>query len=184
MNYFDLIIIAVMIWSFYSGFKKGLVYMLVSFLAIIAGLYAAIHFSYMLVEQLAGWLDKDPEQLKILSYILTFVIVFALMHLTGKILNKFMDAIALGLMNRLAGGAIGVGINIIVLSLALWLFEQGNQIYPVVKQETMDESRFFHPVKNLSPVILVNLKKLKNNKTLKKIQEKNEFLKQKTDSIQ
>jgi membrane protein required for colicin V production len=172
MNYFDLIIVIVLVWAFYSGYKKGIIYMLISFLAIIVGLYAAIHFSYIIVGKLGEWLDKDPDQLKILSYILTFVIVFALLHLVGKILDKFLEAVALGFVNRLAGGALSVAIKIVVLSLALWLFDQGNQIFPIVKQETLDNSTLYKPIKNLSPVILVNLEKLKNNKTLQKIKEK------------
>jgi len=104
--------------------------------------------------------------------------------LVGKILDKFLEAVALGFMNRLAGGALSVAIKVVVLSLILWLFDQGNQIFPVVKQETLDESKLYHPIKNLSPVILVNLEKLKNNKTLKKLKEKEFNTEQKNDSLQ
>ena len=183
MNYFDLIIAIVLVWAFYSGYKKGIIYMLISFLAIIVGLYAAIHFSYLVVGQLGSWLDKDPAQLTILSYIITFVIVFGLLHLVGKILDKFLEAVALGFFNRLAGGALSVAIKIVVLSLVLWLFDQGNQMFPIVKQETLNNSILYKPIKDLSPVILVNLKKLKNNKALQKIKEKDFNLKKEKDSI-
>ena len=181
MNYLDIIIIIIMVWSFYSGYKKGAIYMVVSLLAIILGLYAAIHFSYLVVGKLGEYIGKDPEQLQILSYVITFVIVFGLMHLIGKILDKFLEAVALGFVNRLAGGAISVGIKIIVLSLVLWLFEQGNQIFPIVKQETLDSSTLYNPIKDLSPVILVNLKKLKDNEMLKKIKEKDFEIREKID---
>ncbi len=183
MNYFDIIIIIVLVWAFYSGYKKGLIYMLISFISIVLGLYAAIHFSYLVVDQLAGYMDKDPAQLKIIAYILTFVIVFGILHLVGKILDKFLDAVALGFVNRLGGGALSVGIKVVVLSLLLWLFDQGNQIYPVVKQETLDESTLYHPIKDLSPVILLNLKKLKNNKVLQRIKEEDLKIRQHKDSI-
>ncbi len=171
MNYLDIIIIIVLVWGFYNGFKKGAVYMLISLLAIVIGIYAAIHFSYLLVGKLGEFIGKDPSQLKIVSYILTFVIVFGLMHLIGKILDKFLDAIALGFVNRLAGGALSVAIKTIVLSLALWLFDQGNQMFPIVKQETLNASVLYKPIKNFSPIILVNLKKLKDNEMLKKLKE-------------
>ncbi len=183
MNFFDIIIAIVLVWAFYSGYKKGIVYMLISFIAIIAGLYIAIHFSYFTVEKLGQWLDKDPAQLKIIAYILTFVIVFGLLHLVGKILDKFLEAVALGVVNRLAGGALSVGIKIVVLSLLLWLFDQGNQIYPVIKQDTLNQSTLYNPIKNLSPVILVNLKKLKDNKLLNKIKEKDFKIRHQKDSL-
>jgi len=173
MNYLDLIISVILVWSFYSGYKKGIIYMLVSLLSIVVGIYAAIHFSYLVVGKLADFMDKDPEDLKILSYILTFVIVFALLHLIGKILDKFLDAVALGFANKLAGGAVSVAIKVILLSLVLWLFDQGNQIYPVIKEETLNSSKLYHPIKDLSPVIIRNLEELKHNKTLKKLKEKN-----------
>ena len=181
MNYLDIIIIIVLVWSFYSGYKKGAIYMVASLLAIIIGLYAAIHFSYLVVGKLGDLINKNPDQLKILSYIITFVIVFGLMHLVGKILDKFLEAIALGFVNRLAGGAVSVAIKVVVLSLILWLFDQGNQIYPVVKQETLDSSTLYNPIKNLSPIILVNLKKLKDNEMLKKIKEKDLEIRDRVD---
>jgi len=183
MNYFDIIIIIILVWAFYSGYKKGIIYMLVSFIAIVVGLYAAIHFSYLVVDKLGAFLDKDPAQLKIIAYILTFIIVFGLLHLVGKILDKFLEAVALGFVNKLAGGALSVAIKVIVLSLLLWLFDQGNQIYPIVKQETLDESTLYKPIKNLSPVILVNLEKLKNNKVLQKIKEEDLKIRQQQDSL-
>ncbi len=184
MNYLDIIIIIVLVWAFYSGYKKGIIYMFVSFLAILIGLYAAIHFSYLIVGQLGEWLHKDPDQLKILSYVLTFVIVFGLLHLVGKVLDNFLEAIALGFLNRLAGGALSVAIKVVILSLVLWLFDQGNQIFPLVKQETLNESRLYKPIKDLSPVILVNLKKLKNNDLLKKIKNETQETEQPKDTIQ
>jgi membrane protein required for colicin V production len=182
MNYFDLIIAVVLVWAFYSGYKKGIIYMLISFLAIVIGIYAAIHFSYLIVDKLGEWINKDADQLKILSYVLTFVIVFAILHLVGKILDKFLEAVALGFVNRIAGGALSVAIKIVVLSLALWLFDQANQIFPIVKQDTLNNSILYKPLKNLSPVILVNLEKLKNNKTLQKIKEKELQINQNTDT--
>ena len=185
MNYLDLIISVILVWSFYSGYKKGIIYMVISLLSIIIGLYAAIHFSYLVVDKLADFMDKNPEDLKILSYILTFVIVFALLHLIGKILDKFLEAVALGFANKLAGGAVSVAIKVVVLSLVLWLFDQGNQIYPVIKEESLNESKLYNPIKDLSPVILRNLDNLKHNKTLQKIKDKDFNLntEQKQDSI-
>ncbi len=161
MNYFDIIIIIILVWAFYSGFKKGIIYMVMSLIAIIAGLYASIHFSDLTLDHLGQWLDKDPDQLLILAYILTFIIVFGLLYITGKILDKFLDILALGFFNKLAGGIVSVGIKLIVLSLLVWIFDQGNKIYPIIPENNLNNSRFYQPLKNLSPVILINLDKLK-----------------------
>ncbi len=183
MNYIDIIIILYLVWGFYNGFKKGAVYMLVSFIAIVLALYAAIHFSYLSTGLLASWLKKDPQDLKILSYIVTFIVVFILMHLVGKILDNFIKAIALGFLNRLLGGVFSVGIKVIVLSLILWIFDQANQIIPVVSEETINDSIMYKPIKDLSPVILVNIEKLKNNEKFKELKDKT-FKKEENDSIQ
>lgn len=183
MNYFDIAISIILVWAFYSGFKKGIIYMIFSFISIIIGLYAAIHFSYLTVEKLGEFIDKDPAQLKIIAYILTFIIVFGLMYLIGKILDKFLSAVALGFVNKLAGGALSVAIKVVVLSLAFWMFDQANQTFTVVKQETLDESTLYNPIKNMAPVILVNLKNLKNNKIVKKIKEEKDKLEQQKDSL-
>jgi membrane protein required for colicin V production len=183
MNYFDLLIAGVLVWAFYSGYKKGIIYMLISFLSIIVGIYAAIHFSYLIIDWLADNLNQDVANLKILAYILTFLLVFGLLHLTGKILDKLLDAVALGFVNRLAGGLVSVGIRVVILSLLLWLFDQGNRMYPMVKQETLNESKLYNPIKDLSPVILVNLKKLQNNDALQELKERNFKTQQPKDTI-
>ena len=157
--------------------------MLFSLISIVVGLYAAIHFSYLTIDKLGTYLDKDPAQLKIIAYILTFIIVFGLMYLVGKVLDKLLSAVALGFVNKIAGGALSVAIKVIVLSLFFWVFDQANQIYPVIKPETMNQSTLFNPIKNLSPVILVNIKNLKNNKMLQKIKEKDFDLRQQKDSL-
>ena len=184
MNYFDIAISIVLVWAFYSGFKKGLVYMIFSFISIIIGLYAAIHFSYLTIDKLGDYIDKDPAQLKIIAYILTFIIVFGLMYLIGKILDKLLSAVALGFVNKIAGGALSVAIKVIVLSLAFWMFDQANQTFTIVKQETLDDSTLYNPIKNLAPVILVNLKNLKNNEILQKLKEEKEKFEQQNDSLQ
>ena len=172
MNYLDIIIILYLVWGFYTGFKRGAIYMLVSFVSIILALYAAIHFSYLSTELLANWLNKDPQELKILSYIVTFIVVFILMHLIGKILDNFIKAVSLGFINRLLGGVLSVGIKVIILSLLIWVFDQANQIVPLVSQKTIDESVAYKPIRDLSPVILLNIEKLKNNKDFKNLKNK------------
>ena len=146
--------------------------MLVSFISILLALYAAIHFSYLSTDMLAGWLHKDPSELKLLSYIVTFIIVFLLMHLIGKILDSFINAVALGFLNRLLGGILSVGIKVIILSLLIWVFDQANQIVPVVSEQSVNESKLYKPIKDLSPVILLNIEKLKNNKKFNEIKDK------------
>jgi len=172
MNYIDIILVLYLVWGFYSGFKKGAIYMLVSFISILLALYAAIHFSYLSTDMLANWLQKDPQDLKILSYIVTFIVVFILMHLIGKILDNLIKAVSLGFINRLLGGVLSVAIKVIVLSLLLWVFDQGNQIVPLVSQQTIDESALYKPIKDFSPVILKNIDKLKNNKKINELKDK------------
>ncbi len=172
MNYIDIILILYLVWGFYTGFKKGVIYMLVSFVSIIIALYAAVHFSYLSTKLLANWLNKHPQDLKILSYIVTFLGVFLLMHLIGKILDHLIKAVALGFINRILGGVLSVGIKVIILSLLIWIFDQANQIVPLVSLKNIDESVMYKPIRDLSPVILRNIEKLKNNEDFKNLKNK------------
>ncbi len=172
MNYIDIILILYLVWGFYTGFKKGVIYMLVSFVSIIIALYAAVHFSYLSTKLLANWLNKNPQDLKILSYIVTFLGVFLLMHLIGKILDQLIKAVALGFINRILGGVLSVGIKVIILSLLIWIFDQANQIMPLVSLKYIDESVMYKPIRDLSPVILRNIEKLKNNEDFKNLKNK------------
>ncbi len=104
MIYIDLIILAILVYSFIKGFSNGLVNEIASFLGLLIGSIISYSYSDKLSGIINNYLDIDPKLLNILSFILLFIITSFLFTIAGKSLTKFIKYISLSTMNRFLGG--------------------------------------------------------------------------------
>jgi membrane protein required for colicin V production len=70
---------------------------------------------------LASWLNKEVNwsetSVQVTAFVLTFVLVVIGVHFIAKIIEKMVDLTALGLINKLAGMALGAFQMILLLSI-------------------------------------------------------------------
>ena len=102
MNYFDYILLVPILYGLYRGFTKGLILELASLVALVAGIYGAIHFSSFTFEYLNEFVEVEPSYLQLASYGLTFLLIVLVITLTGKVLTLLVKMVALGFINRMA----------------------------------------------------------------------------------
>ena len=72
MNYIDLILGALLILAFLSGYRKGLFVALTSLLGVILGIIGAYYFSDYTGAYIADWLGQEPGVTKVLAFVITF----------------------------------------------------------------------------------------------------------------
>jgi membrane protein required for colicin V production len=80
----------------------------------------------------------------------------------GKILTKIADIAALGMLNKILGGIFGVLKIALILSVIFTFFGRVNNTIPFIKQETLDESLLYSPVKQIAPALFPSI--IKGNK--------------------
>ncbi|SDS56383.1 membrane protein required for colicin V production [Polaribacter sp. KT25b] len=159
MNIFDIIIVALLLFAFVRGIMKGFFAEVASLVAIIAGVFVAIHYAhhmeYYLVNSSAiNWSDETN---RIVSFAVTFLFVVILVIFIGKILTKIADITALGMLNKLLGGIFG-GLKIaLILSVIFTFFGSVNNTIPFVEKETLDESVMYNPVKKIAPALFPSI---------------------------
>lgn len=111
----DYIIIALLLWGFISGFRKGLIFQLTLIAGIIMGLWLGAN-SIDFVEK---WLlEKDFSQgvwLKPMAFILIFIAVYGIAYISGKALSTLINLVMLGIFNKIAGGIFGM-LKMVLLS--------------------------------------------------------------------
>ena len=122
MGWIDILLGIPLIWGLYKGFKNGLLLELASLVALIAGIYGAIHFSYIAGDYLSERLQWEAQYLKIISFLITFIVIVLLVHLLGKLLTKVADVAMLGLLNKIAGGIFGLLKMAIIIGALLIFF--------------------------------------------------------------
>lgn len=151
MNFIDIILILPIIWFAYAGFKRGLIIELASLLALILGIYAALHFSDFVEEILQNVINMGPRYREIVAFIITFLVVIVVVHLIGKILEKIINLIFLGFLNKMAGGLFGILKGVVILSIILVIINQFDDTF--ISQEKKEGSIFYKPIASIAPML-------------------------------
>ena len=126
MPVIDIILGALILYGIIKGFFKGLFVEVASLLALMLGVYGAVHFSNYAAEFLSGYVDWSEQTMNISSFAITFIVIVLAVSLAGKALTKLANFAALGLINKLLGALFG-GLKItLILSVLLLVFERFN----------------------------------------------------------
>lgn len=157
MSIIDIILAALLLFGFIRGLFKGLFVEIASLVALVLGVYGAIHFSYFAADLLESRVDWNEKTINIVAFAITFVIIVLAISLAGKALTKLADFAALGIINKLAGGVFGALKIGLILSILLIVFNKLNNTLPFMEKEDLEESMLYEPVKSLAPMIFPNL---------------------------
>ena len=157
MSIIDIILAALILFGFIRGLFKGLFVEIASLVALVLGVYGAIHFSYFAADLLESKVDWNEKTINIVAFAVTFVIIVLAISLAGKALTKLADFAALGLLNKLLGGVFGALKIGLILSVLLIVFNKLNKTLPFMEQEDLEKSALYEPVKSLAPLIFPNL---------------------------
>ncbi|HKJ78723.1 MAG TPA: CvpA family protein [Prolixibacteraceae bacterium] len=153
MNYIDIVLGLLLIFSAINGFRKGLIVELASLAALVLGIWGAIEFSYITSDFLVENFDLQTKHLNIISFILTFVVIVILVHIIGRVVDKLVKAVMLGFINKLAGLAFGILRAALILSIILVVFDKIDEEVQILSPESKSESRLYDPVRNFAPAI-------------------------------
>lgn len=157
MNIFDIIIASLLLFGFVRGLMKGLFVEVASLVALVAGVYGAIHFSYFLGDWLESSLDWSEQYVTLVAFAGTFVIIIVVIALLGKILTKIADFASLGILNKILGGVFGALKIGLILSVVFIFFGRMNDTIPFVKKESLNQSILYKPVKKIAPMIFPSI---------------------------
>ena len=157
MALIDIILGALLLFGLIRGFMKGLFVEVASLVALIAGVYGAIHFSNFASDFLESSLDWDEKYINIVAFAITFVIIVLIIALAGKALTKLANFAALGILNKLLGGVFGALKIGLILSVLLIVFNTMNNTIPFANEKDLDDSILYEPVKSLAPMLFPSI---------------------------
>ena len=165
MTVIDIILGALILFGLVRGFMKGLFVEVASIVALVAGVYGAIHFSNFAADFLASKVDWNEKTINATAFAITFVVIILAIALAGKALTKLASFAALGIVNKLLGGVFG-GLKIaLILSVLLVVFDRLNNKIPFASDEDLEASMFYKPVKSLAPTILPGILNTEDNES-------------------
>lgn len=153
MGFLDIAIGLLLIWGLYKGLKNGLFVEIASIIALVAGLYGAIHFSYIAGDYLARNMEWNERYINLTAFIITFIIIVLVVHIAGKFLTKIADLALLGLLNKIAGGVFGAVKVAVILGALLVFFHRANTSIQLVQEDTLNQSILYHPVREIGAFV-------------------------------
>ena len=176
MNFLDIIFAVFFVWFAYNGFKKGFIIEITSLAALVLGIYVSINFSFYAADFLNNNFEINPKYMSIFSFMITLIVVVFLVYMVGKILEKFIDIIMLGFLNKLAGSAFGIIKAAFILSVLIFIINYFDDNKSIITEKSRNNSLLYEPVSSFAPTIIpkLNLDKLKE--ITKPIQEELENL--------
>ncbi|MBS4058737.1 MAG: CvpA family protein [Bacteroidetes bacterium] len=157
MNYLDIIIAVLLLFSAYNGYSKGLVIELASLAALILGVYVAILFSDVTGDFLSRYFELHTKYLSIIAFMLTFVLVLIAVMLVGKLVEKFVDLLLLGFLNKLAGAVFGILKGALILSIIIFLLNYFDAEKKLISKDSRKSSFLYNRIEQIAPTIYKKL---------------------------
>lgn len=114
-NWFDIVLILIMLWSALTGLRAGFARVVIGFVAAIAGLLAGFWCYRILAAKLMPWVQTVTAA-NILGFLLIFVGVLILGSIISAFISQFFNWIGLSSFNRLLGGLAGIARGAVVIA--------------------------------------------------------------------
>jgi len=151
INFLDVIIIIPLLLFAWQGYRKGFIIEVATLAALILGLFFAFYFSDYAANILTEYFNIDEKYMAALSFIVTFIVVVIVIIAIGKILQKLIDIILLGFLNKAAGAIFGIVKGALILSILLLIINYFDTNQKLIKEEYKENAIFYKPIASFAP---------------------------------
>lgn len=157
MNKIDILLLVILGFGLVRGFMRGLIIEMASLLAIVVGIYGAIHFSFFTARLLGELMPSSQQTIEVVAFGLTLIVLMLAVMFLAKVLTKMLKAAELGFLNRLAGALFGVLKAAVIVGSLFVFLERTFQTEKWLSPSTLSDSVLYEPVKSISAVVYANV---------------------------
>lgn len=160
MSIVDIILLICFVPALISGIRKGFISQVISIVSLIGGVWVSYEFSEPVGAWLSQYIETTENVLKLISFIIIMIAVFAGLALVGKLLEGIINFVMLGWVNKLLGVVFALLKTGLIVGLVIMLFCSLNNSLHLVSEEILAESVLFTPLKNAAYTVFPYLKSL------------------------
>lgn len=157
MNKIDILLLVILGFGLVRGFMRGLIIEMASLLAIVVGIYGAIHFSFFTARLLGELMPSSQQTIEVVAFGITLIVLMLAVMFLAKVLTKMLKAAELGFLNRLAGALFGVLKAAVIVGSLFVFLERTFQTEKWLSPSALNESVLYEPVKSISAVVYANV---------------------------
>lgn len=156
MNWFDIIVLIVALYSIFKGYRSGFIKQLAS----LAGLVACVLLSGKLSTILLPYFqDKIPGYfVEPATFIAAFLLIFAAFKLIGHMLQSILESIKIGAINKFAGAILSLAKWMILISVIINLAEKLDSKHTLIPDDLATSSKSYRYVQPIAPMLTPYLK--------------------------
>ena len=148
LNYIDLAVVCLLVYGLARGAYRGFFVEVSSLLALVLGVFGALHFSSFTASLLSNYIEWD--YLPLLSFALTFIGIMIGVAWVGKLLTKLAKVVLLGFLNRLLGALFGACKWLVICGVIVWILGQIDVFFSFLPETIKESSLVFQPLEELS----------------------------------
>ncbi len=159
LNWFDLIVLILLLIAFVNGYRKGLVMMLAGLVTVILAAIFGGKLAVRILPELQKLFDMSPQLANVLSYVAAFLAIAVVLGLVAALVQKIFETVNLNFVNRLLGSVVSVATTTIVLSILLNLVLMLDSGERMIKPDVKEKSFFYERIQAVVPAIVPYLDK-------------------------
>ena len=159
LNWFDLIVLILLLIAFVNGYRKGLVMMLAGLATVILAAIFGGKLAVRILPELQKLFDMSPQLANVLSYVAAFLAIAVVLGLVAALVQKIFETVNLNFVNRLLGSVVSVATTTIVLSILLNLVLMLDSGERMIKPDVKEKSFFYERIQAVVPAIVPYLDK-------------------------
>ncbi len=152
----DIVFAILLLLAFIHGYRKGLIHSIVSLLAIVIGIMAAVYLSELTAIYIDKWFNVSSKYLPLISFMVVFIGIYLLFRLLENMLEGFFKLLKLNFINQLAGAIIWSTIWVMLFSTILFYSNNAG----LLSQELKTESVVYEKAEPFAPKTIETIGKV------------------------
>lgn len=160
MSTVDIIILICFILALAEGFTKGFISQLSALISLILGAWLSFRFAGTVCEWLKPYLEVPEQVLYIISFGLILTVVLLGMFMISRLILSLVKLVMLGWLDKLLGVFFALLKAALLIGILIILFNTINTKMNLVREEVLQESKLYGPLKDLAYTIFPYLKEL------------------------
>ena len=118
----DIVISLILVFFTFNGFRHGFIEEMGRLISLVGGFILASKFHNLLVPLLLPYIDGETLRVTV-AYLGVFVVSVIVITMIAKILQKFIELVLLGWLNRLLGMLLGLLKGFLIVSLLIFIIQ-------------------------------------------------------------
>lgn len=150
MNILDIILLICFIPAVIQGLRKGFISQAISIVSLVLGIWLSARFASAVSSWIGQWITASGQVLEIVAFALILILVFLGLGAIGKLIEATIKLVMLGWLNRLLGVVFALLKTMLIVGLVIMAFNSLNVTFGFVKEEVLNQSMLYPPLKNLA----------------------------------